>query len=63
LGNFIDSKIIDKVYAFQAPVIIGGRKAVSIGGKGIETVEKAVRLRNIALKKFDDNLLITGYPE
>ncbi|MBU1000859.1 bifunctional diaminohydroxyphosphoribosylaminopyrimidine deaminase/5-amino-6-(5-phosphoribosylamino)uracil reductase RibD, partial [Patescibacteria group bacterium] len=46
LGNFIDSKIIDKVYAFQAPVIIGGRKAVSIGGKGIETVEKAVRLRN-----------------
>ncbi|MDD5422989.1 MAG: bifunctional diaminohydroxyphosphoribosylaminopyrimidine deaminase/5-amino-6-(5-phosphoribosylamino)uracil reductase RibD, partial [Candidatus Omnitrophica bacterium] len=42
LGNFIDSKIIDKVYAFQAPVIIGGREAISIGGKGVETVKKAI---------------------
>lgn len=63
LGNFIDSRIIDKVYAFQAPVIIGGRKAISIGGKGVETVKAAIRLRNTVLKKFDDNLLTIGYPE
>ncbi|MDD5147032.1 MAG: bifunctional diaminohydroxyphosphoribosylaminopyrimidine deaminase/5-amino-6-(5-phosphoribosylamino)uracil reductase RibD [Candidatus Daviesbacteria bacterium] len=63
LGNFIDAKIIDKVYTFHAPVIIGGRKAICIGGKGVETVKKAVRLKNVTLKKFDDNLLITGYPE
>lgn len=63
LGNFIDSKIIDKVYAFQAPVIIGGRKAISIGGYGVGTVKEAIHLKNISLKKFDDNLLITGYTE
>lgn len=61
LGNFIDSKIIDKVFVFQAPIIIGGKEAVSIGGKGIENVKEALRLKNTALKKFDDNLLITGY--
>ncbi len=61
LGNFIDFKIIDKVYVFQAPVMIGGREAVSIGGKGVKTVKEAIRLKNTSLEKFDDNLLITGY--
>lgn len=63
LGNFVDSKIIDKVYAFQAPVIIGGRKAISIGGEGAGAVKEAIYLKNTTLKKFDDNLLITGYTD
>ncbi len=62
LGKFIDSKIIDKVYAFQAPVIIGGKKAISIGGEGSKTVKEAIHLIDTELKKFDDNLLIIGYP-
>lgn len=61
LGNFIDSKLVDKIYAFQAPIIIGGKGAVSIGGEGAETVQKALKLKNILLKKFGDNFLITGY--
>ena len=61
LGNFIDAGVVDKVYAFHAPILIGGRNAISIGGEGVETVKKAVRLKNTTLKKFGDNLLITGY--
>lgn len=63
LGNFIDSKIIDKLYAFQAPVIIGGREAVSIGGKGAANVKEALHFKNTILKKFDDNILTIGYPQ
>ncbi len=61
LGSFIDSKIIDKVYAFHAPLIIGGENAISISGKGADTIRNALKLKNISHKKFDDNLLTIGY--
>lgn len=61
LGSFIDTKIIDKVYAFHAPILIGGGKARSIGGKGAETIKGALRLKDTLLKRFDDNFLTIGY--
>ncbi|MBI2330112.1 bifunctional diaminohydroxyphosphoribosylaminopyrimidine deaminase/5-amino-6-(5-phosphoribosylamino)uracil reductase RibD [Candidatus Daviesbacteria bacterium] len=61
LGHFLDDGIIDKVYAFYAPILIGGKTAISIGGKGTQTIEKALHLKNVSLKKFDDNFLTTGY--
>lgn len=61
LGSFIDSKIIDKVYVFHAPILIGGGKALGIGGNGAETIKGALRLKNTTLKRFDDNLLTIGY--
>jgi diaminohydroxyphosphoribosylaminopyrimidine deaminase/5-amino-6-(5-phosphoribosylamino)uracil reductase len=63
IGKFIDEGIIDKVYAFQSPIIIGGRKAISIGGDGILNIQKALRLKNLTYKRFADNLLTTGYIE
>lgn len=61
LGRFVDSKIIDKVYAFQAPIILGGKTAVSIEGNGLRTINEAIHLKNLSFKKFDDNLLTIGY--
>lgn len=61
LGSFLDSKIVDKAYAFHAPIIIGDRKAVTIGGEGAETIDKAIRLKNTSFRKFGDNLLTIGY--
>lgn len=63
LGNFVDSKIIDKAYVFHAPVIIGGKEAISVGGNGAKTIKEALHLKNVSHKKFDDNLLTTGYTE
>lgn len=61
LGNFIDSGITDKVYAFYAPIIIGGKNAVSIGGKGFNTIRESLKLKNISYKKFGDDILTIGY--
>lgn len=63
LGSFIDAKVVDKVYAFHAPILIGGEKAVSaIGGKGANKISDALKLTNISFKSFDDDWLTTGYP-
>ena len=61
LGSFIDAKVVDKVYAFHAPIIIGGEKAISIAGSGTPTIQEALYLKNITYKKFGDNILTIGY--
>ena len=60
IGNFIDAKLVDKVYAFYAPIIIGGKDAISIGGNGADSIRNALQLKTISLEKFDDNILVTG---
>ena len=61
LGSFVDSKIVDRVYACFAPIIIGGRDAVSaVKGEGVATVLDAMRLKNITVKRFDDNFIVIG---
>lgn len=62
LGFFFDAKVVDKVYAFHAPIIIGGKKAVSaVEGEGFTTIQQALHLKNVSHQRFDDNLLTIGY--
>lgn len=61
LGSFVDAKFIDKVYAFHAPILIGGEKGVSaIQGKGSLTIEDALKLENVSTKYFGDTLFTVG---
>lgn len=62
LGSFVEERLVDKVYAYQAPIIIGGEGGVHVlGGKGVAKIRDALRLKDITHKKFGDNLLTTGY--
>jgi diaminohydroxyphosphoribosylaminopyrimidine deaminase / 5-amino-6-(5-phosphoribosylamino)uracil reductase len=45
LGSLFDSRLVDKVALFYAPIIIGGRDAVTaVGGKGSSKIKNSVRL-------------------
>lgn len=47
LGSVFDAGLVDKVSLFYAPMVIGGRKAVTaVGGEGAARVRRAVRLRD-----------------
>lgn len=62
IGNFVDEGLVDKVYAFHAPILIGGEKSVSsVSGVGFGTIKEALRLKDIEFKKFDDTMLTMGY--
>lgn len=55
----LEAGIVDRVYFFIAPKIIGGRNAKSvIGGDGIEKMADALRLKNMKLKKIGGDFLI-----
>ncbi|HUX48187.1 MAG TPA: bifunctional diaminohydroxyphosphoribosylaminopyrimidine deaminase/5-amino-6-(5-phosphoribosylamino)uracil reductase RibD [Dehalococcoidia bacterium] len=63
LGSLFDHHLVDKVLAFISPIIIGGCKAVSVGGDGVDNMAKALRLSRIDIKNLGDDILVSGYVE
>jgi len=54
--------VVDKVFFFYAPKIIGGAHAHSmVGGKGVPRISDAIRLTNVHYKKLGEDILVEGY--
>lgn len=63
IGRFFDQHLVDKIYFFFAPRIIGGYKSLpSVGGEGISRLEKAVQVKDLEIKNLGKDFFITGYP-
>ena len=61
-GAFCDAKLVDKVSLIAAPIIIGGRTAPSaIGGMGAISLAEAMKLTDITVERFGEDVEITGY--
>jgi len=60
--SMLKSGLVDKIYAFIAPKIIGGAKALtSVEGEGFLKLSEAISLKNIEIERFDEDILIKGY--
>jgi diaminohydroxyphosphoribosylaminopyrimidine deaminase/5-amino-6-(5-phosphoribosylamino)uracil reductase len=54
--------VVDKVLLYLAPILIGGKAApTAVGGDGIELLEQAIRLRDVRIERFAEDILIEGY--
>ncbi len=54
--------IVDKVMIFIAPLIIGGREALTpIEGEGFSSIEQSVKLKNISTRTIGNDILVEGY--
>jgi diaminohydroxyphosphoribosylaminopyrimidine deaminase/5-amino-6-(5-phosphoribosylamino)uracil reductase len=61
-GGFFHDKLVDKVYLFFAPKIIGGHSAVPmVGGIGAAQVAEASPLKHLRLRRLDGDIMIEGY--
>lgn len=61
-GCLFDKKLVDKVVAFIAPIIIGGQEArTAVGGEGVDKVSDSFRLKRVNVKKVGDDLMVSGY--
>lgn len=61
-ASFIASQVVDKIYWFIAPMLIGGEMAPgAIGGKGIEKLQQALRLQRTITHHFGEDICIEGY--
>jgi diaminohydroxyphosphoribosylaminopyrimidine deaminase/5-amino-6-(5-phosphoribosylamino)uracil reductase len=61
LGSLFDQHLVDRVYAFVAPMVIGGSGAPSpVQGAGVCRMADAVRLAGVSRSEHGDDLLVTG---
>lgn len=61
IASALFSNVIDDIYFFIAPKIIGGKFAVpSVGGQGVEKICESLLVKNMKIRKIDSDLLITG---
>lgn len=64
LGSFFRLRLVDKVVAFVAPMIIGGAAAPTpVGGAGADRIADASQLSDLSIQRLETDLLVTGYPE
>ena len=60
-ASLLEYDLVDKVYWFIAPKIIGGQAAKGpIGGIGVDTVDKAIKLKDIEIKQIDEDFLVSA---
>jgi diaminohydroxyphosphoribosylaminopyrimidine deaminase/5-amino-6-(5-phosphoribosylamino)uracil reductase len=59
--NALEAGIIDKIVAFVAPSILGGRDVPAIGGAGIERLSDAIRLEDWTVTPGKTDVTITAY--
>jgi len=62
LGSFFDQRLVDKVHAVVAPLIIGGDAPSAVAGRGAARMADALRLRDVTVERLGEDVLVTGYP-
>jgi diaminohydroxyphosphoribosylaminopyrimidine deaminase/5-amino-6-(5-phosphoribosylamino)uracil reductase len=60
LGSFFDAGLVDEVWAFVAPSIIGGAGKSPVAGTGTEKIASAMSVRDWQIVEMDDNVLLHG---
>jgi diaminohydroxyphosphoribosylaminopyrimidine deaminase/5-amino-6-(5-phosphoribosylamino)uracil reductase len=61
-ASFFAAGLVDKVHAYVAPRLIGGREAPGpLGGDGVEHLAAATHLSELDFVKLGEDLLVTGY--
>jgi len=64
IASAFRSGIVDKVLFFYAPKILGGDDGIPIcQGPGPERMKDCIRVKNIRVQQFDDDVMIEGYIE
>jgi diaminohydroxyphosphoribosylaminopyrimidine deaminase/5-amino-6-(5-phosphoribosylamino)uracil reductase len=61
LGALFDARLVDRVHAVIAPMIIGAADAPSaVAGRGAQRMADAVRLRDVRIARLGDDVLLDG---
>jgi diaminohydroxyphosphoribosylaminopyrimidine deaminase/5-amino-6-(5-phosphoribosylamino)uracil reductase len=64
LGALFDLHAVDKVIGCVSPVVIGGSEAPSpVGGQGAPHLADALRLNDVSVATFGNDVMVTGYPQ
>jgi len=61
IGSLFDDGLVDRILFFISPKIIGGKEAVSsVMGSGVKRIDQAIKLRDLKIRHFGEDLLISA---
>jgi diaminohydroxyphosphoribosylaminopyrimidine deaminase/5-amino-6-(5-phosphoribosylamino)uracil reductase len=61
-ANAIEDGIVDELNFFIAPIIVGGREAITpVEGTGVANIKDAYKVKRLHLSKIGGDILIKGY--
>lgn len=61
LGTFVDEKLVDRVFVFHAPILVGGVNSIgAVGGKGVKNIKDALQFKKPKVIILGDNILISA---
>lgn len=61
-ASAFEAGIVDKVWFFVAPKIVGGRDAITpVEGEGVPVMDEAIQLTNLNVRNVGEDLLIEAY--
>jgi diaminohydroxyphosphoribosylaminopyrimidine deaminase/5-amino-6-(5-phosphoribosylamino)uracil reductase len=64
LASLFEGRMVDRVEAFVAPMLIGGRDALTaVEGDGVTRLANAVRLDRVTVDRLGEDIHIVGYPQ
>jgi diaminohydroxyphosphoribosylaminopyrimidine deaminase/5-amino-6-(5-phosphoribosylamino)uracil reductase len=64
MGAMIRERLVDKVCIFKAPKILGASDGRPMAlGRGPSRMDQSIPLKDIRIRRFGEDLMITGYPE
>lgn len=61
LGSFFDAGAVDEVWAFIAPVVIGGAGRTPVAGDGAARLANALRLAEVETEQLGPDLMVRGF--
>lgn len=61
ISSALNARAVNDVYAFIAPILVGGRNAVTpVEGAGAAKIKDALLLKKMKIKKIAGDILVTG---
>jgi len=61
-GSFLDQGLIDKIFLFLSPKLIGDPLAPGIfSGAGVASLKEAISIKDLKVKKIGEDILLEGY--
>ena len=64
VGSMFRERLIDKFFVFKAPKIFGGGDGIPMmAGPGPEKMDECLILKDLKVRLFGEDILITGYPD
>ena len=60
--SMLKAGLVDKIYAFIAPKIVGGKNSLTaVEGIGFEKLSEAIELKNFTSERIGEDFLLSGY--